>query len=571
MILTPEQENILEGKQGKTRQKAIRLLIDLGKAAKANRLVPVTSAHVSGVSPLTGGEGLIKFLEDLVSDSDGTAVVETSLNSAGCDRNRFEEMDIPVKDYVEKQQMILDAYEKLGIELSLSCTPYDNILVKGNASWAESNAVCFANSYSELRTNRESGLSALATSLSGYTPEYGLLLDENRIPNIKINVLCELNEPVDYSILGDWIGKQIDPKWKLEFGPIPHIHGIKELDFESKKALTAASANYGSALLFVDSFTKNPEKTNYQAEIDFNYEDLQKRYRELAPKTKVDLVTIGCPQASIEEIERTAELVDGKKIPEKRLWVFTSAINFDKAKKEGYVDIIESAGGMVLRETCPEVVHYNHDKVKHILTNSMKAEHYLKSGLNSINTSVSRLSECIKFAENKDLVTGKTVKSIKTKNKTLITNKTLKTGPLEISGKGLDSQSEWEITGEALVTDVPITFLGFVNRETGTIEEEGHPLDGISMANKILIFPKGSGSTVAPYVLLGLFYNGNGPKAIINTDLDQQTIPACSLLAVPYAHSFEYNPCIEINSGDKINLALKDDNVSLRIIDRNGH
>ena len=557
MILTPEQENILEGKQGKTRQKAIRLLIDLGKAAKANRLVPVTSAHVSGVSPLTGGDGLIKFLEDLVSDSDGTAVVETSLNSAGCDRNRFEEMDIPVKDYVEKQQMILDAYEKLGIELSLSCTPYDNILVKGNASWAESNAVCFANSYSELRTNRESGLSALATSLSGYTPEYGLLLDENRIPNIKINVLCELNEPVDYSILGDWIGKQIDPKWKLEFGPIPHIHGIKELDFESKKALTAASANYGSALLFVDSFTKNPEKTNYQAEIDFNYEDLQKRYRELAPKTKVDLVTIGCPQASIEEIERTAELVDGKKIPEKRLWVFTSAINFDKAKKEGYVDIIESAGGMVLRETCPEVVHYNHDKVKHILTNSMKAEHYLKSGLNSINTSVSRLSECIKFAENKDLVTGKTVKSIKTKNKALITNKTLKTGPLEISGKGLESQSEWEITGEALVTDVPITFLGFVNRETGTIEEEGHPLDGLSMANKILIFPKGSGSTVAPYVLLGLFYNGNGPKAIINTDLDQQTIPACSLLAVPYAHSFENNPCIEINSKDKINIKLK--------------
>tara|TARA_B100001121_G_scaffold69905_1_gene61820 strand:+ start:1001 stop:2716 length:1716 start_codon:yes stop_codon:yes gene_type:complete len=571
MILTPEQENILEGKQGKTRQKAIRLLIDLGKAAKANRLVPVTSAHVSGVSPLTGGDGLIKFLEDLVSDSDGTAVVETSLNSAGCDRNRFEEMDIPVKDYVEKQQMILDSYEKLGIELSLSCTPYDNILEKGNASWAESNAVCFANSYSELRTNRESGLSALATSLSGYTPEYGLLLDENRVPNIKINVLCELNEPVDYSILGDWIGKQIDPKWKLEFGPIPHIHGIKEFDLESKKALTAASANYGSALLFVDSFTRDPDKTNYQAEIDFDYQDLQKRYSELAPKTKVDLVTIGCPQASIEEIERTAELVDGKKIPEKRLWVFTSAINFDKAKKEGYVDIIESAGGMVLRETCPEVVHYNHDKVKHILTNSMKAEHYLKSGLNSINTSVSRLSECIKFAENKDLVTGKTIKSVKSKNKTLITNKTLKTGPLEISGKGLESQSEWEITGEALVTDVPITFLGFVNRETGTIEEEGHPLDGISMANKILIFPKGSGSTVAPYVLLGLFYNGNGPKAIINTDLDQQTIPACSLLAVPYAHSFEDNPCIEINSGDKINLALKDDNVSLRIIDRNGH
>ena len=568
MRLTPEQENILEGKQGKTRQKAIRLLIDLGKAANAEKLVPVTSAHVSGVSPLTGGDGLIQFLEDLVSDSDGTAVVDTTLNSAGCDRSRFEEMDIPAKDYVEKQQMILDAYEKLGIELSLSCTPYDNILEKGNASWAESNAVCFANSYSKLRTNRESGLSALATSLSGFTPEYGLLLDENRVPNIKVNVLCELNEPVDYSILGDWIGKQIDPKWKLDFGPIPHIYGIDKFDFESKKALTAASANYGSALLFVDSFTKEPSDTKYQAEINFDYSDLEERYEDLAPKTEVDLVTVGCPQASIEEIERTAGFVKGKRIPGKRLWVFTSSVNFDEANEKGYVETIEKAGGMVLRETCPEVVHYNHKKVKHILTNSMKAEHYLKSGLNSINTSVSRLSECIKHAENKELITRETVKEIKIKSKNLVSSKTLKTDILEISGKALESQKEWDITGEALVTDVPITFLGFVNRETGTIEEEGHPLDGVSMANKILIFPKGSGSTVAPYVLLGLFYNGNGPKAIINTDLDQQTIPACSLLAVPYAHSFEKNPCTEINSKDKINLTLKNGRVTLGIVKR---
>ena len=571
MRLTPEQENILEGKQGKTRQKAIRLLIDLGKAANAEKLVPVTSAHVSGVSPLTGGDGLIQFLEDLVGDSDGTAVVDTTLNSAGCDRSRFEEMDIPAKDYVEKQQMILDAYEKLGIELSLSCTPYDNMLQEGNASWAESNAVCFANSYSELRTNRESGLSALATSLSGFTPEYGLLLDENRIPNIKVNVLCELKEPVDYSILGDWIGKQIDPKWKLEFGPIPHIYGITNFDFESKKALTAASANYGSALLFVDSFTKEPTDIKYQAEINFDYKDLEKRYEDLAPKTEVDLVTIGCPQASMEEIERTAGFVKDKIIPEKRLWVFTSSVNFDEANEKGYVKTIEKAGGMVLRETCPEVVHYNHKKVKHILTNSMKAEHYLKSGLNSINTSVSRLSECIKHAENKKLLTKETVKEIKSKTKNLMSNKTLKTGILQISGKGLESQKDWDIEGEALVTDVPITFLGFVNRDTGTIEEEGHPLDGVSMANKILIFPKGSGSTVAPYVLLGLFYNGNGPKAIINTDLDQQTIPACSLLAVPYAHSFEKNPCNEVNSKDKISLTLKNGRVTLRIVKRHEH
>ena len=61
---------------------------------------------------------------------------------------------------------------------------------------------------------------------------------------------------------------------------------------------------------------QQPNLTKYQAEIDFKISDLEKRYEELAPKTKVDLVTIGCPQASLEEIERTAELVKGRKIPD---------------------------------------------------------------------------------------------------------------------------------------------------------------------------------------------------------------------------------------------------------------
>ena len=98
MILTSEQNKMLKGKHGPTKQKAMRLLIDLGEAASAKRLVSVKSAHVSGVSPLTGGEGLIRFLKDLTSDGPSKTAVETTLNSAGCDRTKFEEMDIPAKD-----------------------------------------------------------------------------------------------------------------------------------------------------------------------------------------------------------------------------------------------------------------------------------------------------------------------------------------------------------------------------------------------------------------------------------------------------------------------------------------
>ena len=569
MKLTPEQERILEGKEGTTKQKAIRLLIDLGEAARAKRLVPVVSAHVSGVSPLTGGNGLIQFLKDLTAEGKSETAVETTLNAAGCDRTKFEEMGITVKDYVEKQQTILDAYESLGINLTLSCTPYDNLNIEGNASWAESNAVCFANSYTKLKTNRESGLSAIATAICGFTPEYGLLFDENRIPNLKVTVNCELSEPVDYSILGDWTGKQMQPKWKIEYGPIPLIFGIKSLNSECQKALTAAAANYGCPMLFVDGFTEKPNSMDLNAELVFTTSDLEKRYSELAPKETVDLITIGCPQASYEEVRRTAELVNGTQMPKGRLWLFTSSDNFDKANEKGFIKMVEDAGGLVLQETCPEVVHYNHSKVKHILTNSMKAEHYLKSGLNSINTSVMKLADCIEHAINPKLISQKLKKSKDKKIvKHLISEKSVQKGNLIINGKGLKSQIEWIVEGEALVTDVPITFLGFVNRNTGVIEEEGHPINGQSMANKILIFPKGSGSTVAPYVLLGLFYNGNGPIAIINTDLDQQTIPACSLLGVPYAHSFDDNPCQTVNNGDKIKLELKNGNVKLEALNR---
>ena len=67
---------MLKGGQGSTKQKAMRLLVDLGEAAGAKRLIPVTSAHVSGVSPLTGGEGLIRFLKDLTAEGDSETAVE---------------------------------------------------------------------------------------------------------------------------------------------------------------------------------------------------------------------------------------------------------------------------------------------------------------------------------------------------------------------------------------------------------------------------------------------------------------------------------------------------------------
>jgi hypothetical protein len=214
----------------------------------------------------------------------------------------------------------------------------------------------------------------------------------------------------------------------------------------------------------------------------------------------------------------------------------------------------------------------------------MKAEHYLQSGLNNIPTSVMRLADCIAAATGEQVSkadqdstapTGiseskpaKVKKEAgKEKENVLDGDNTLRTAK-SYYGRGLPSQGDFSIVAEAFVTDAPLTFLGFVDRETGVVREPGHPADGQSMAGKIAIFPKGTGSTVAPYVLLELFYRGVAPLAIVNTEIDQQTAPACSLENIPYAFGFNPELFENLQNGDQVELSRRNDHVELRLLKR---
>ena len=568
---------MLSGEQGPTKQKAARLVVDLAASAGASEFTRCKHAHVSGVSVITGGHGLRRFLSDLSGDSEGVVSIPTTLNSAGCDREQIEEMGIDYENFLEYQFEIIHAYSELGIEATLSCTPYDRgiEMESGIGSWAESNAVCYSNSYTSLMTNRESGLSALATALTGWAPLWGLHIEDNRIPNILVKVEASMENLADWSVLGDWIGMQLKPDWNLPWGMMPRIVGLPaEENFEMRKALTAAAANYGCPMLWADGLTADaPEVDSFEGELVFGEAELAERYAELAPTGTVDLVVIGCPQASVGEVRATAAAARarmelGQRIPDRRLWVFTSGYNYDLLDADGTVALLEEAGALVLRDTCPEVTPYNRSKYNHLLTNSLKAEHYLKSGLNRLPTSVARIEDCVAHAFDPNLVTGARPILGAKGVKAMATNKTRQTGEAVMNGHGIPSQSDWKVSGKAMVSDVPITYLGYVNRDTGVIEEPGHPLDGVAIEDTVLIYPKGSGSTVAPFVLMGLIYTGKGPRAIVNRDVCPLTLPAASLLAVPYAHGFDDDPTLAINDGDEVEMTLEDGSVQLRVISR---
>ena len=162
MDLTREEEAILNGEQGEGKQKAMELVTALGKIYGADSLIDITSAHLSGASYKTIGDGGLKYLEDLVGGG-ATVSVPSTLNPVGMDRDRWREMHIP-EEFAKKQLRIIDLYGQMGIKKTCSCTPYigPNVPSMGDhVAWSESSALSFVNSYIGARTNREGGPGAL--------------------------------------------------------------------------------------------------------------------------------------------------------------------------------------------------------------------------------------------------------------------------------------------------------------------------------------------------------------------------------------------------------------------------
>jgi len=107
------------------------------------------------------------------------------------------------------------------------------------------------------------------------------------------------------------------------------------------------------------------------------------------------------------------------------------------------------------------------------------------------------------------------------------------------------------VEGEALVTKDGISFYGGVDPKTGIVVEKGHELEGKSIADKILVFPEGKGSTVGSYVLYNLKKNGVAPKAIINKKCETIVAVGCIISEIPCVDSIEIE---KIKTGDKLKV-----------------
>jgi predicted aconitase with swiveling domain len=106
-------------------------------------------------------------------------------------------------------------------------------------------------------------------------------------------------------------------------------------------------------------------------------------------------------------------------------------------------------------------------------------------------------------------------------------------------------------TGEALVSREPIGFFGGVDPETGIVVEPGHQLEGQSISAKVLVFPRGKGSTVGSYTLYRLRQSGLAPVAIINSQSEAIVAVGAIIAEIPMVDLVDIS---QINSGDVVSI-----------------
>lgn len=373
MHLTKEEEKILDGENGEVAERMFRLLVRLGDIYGADKMIPVGSVQVAGVSYKSIGDPGTEFLEDMASKGAKVKVL-TYLNPAGMDLENWDKLGFP-KDFAKSQLRIMKAFKSMGIIVTSTCTPYlaGNLpRFREHIAWSESSAVSFSNSVIGARTNREGGPSALAAAICGRTPNYGLHLWEKRQPHVKIKVNADLDFNSDFGALGYYVGKQVKNK-------IPYFTGIKDANTDQLKALGAAMAASGAVALYhVEGLTPEADlvKKDRLETIMVGKKELDETYETLNSGKNPDIVILGCPHASLREISMLSGKLEGKRL-KKPIWICTSRVMKEAADRMGFTEIIEKAGGNVVADTCMVVSPIEKMGYKTTGVNSGKAANYL--------------------------------------------------------------------------------------------------------------------------------------------------------------------------------------------------
>ncbi|MDC4231875.1 MAG: aconitase X catalytic domain-containing protein [Nitrosopumilus sp.] len=379
MDLTKEEESALKGEQGEVMQMAYRILVATGEATDADKLIPIEWAHLAGVNYNTIGDAGEEFLSGISKDA--RVKVKTTLNPMGFDIDNVSKYGLD-ENFISKQLSIKNSYETMGVTPSFSCIPYEIFDIPKDGTqvaFAESNAAIHANSYDNLKTNKESAFSALASAITGKSPYSSLRREDT--PNVTIRMKVKDPNELTYGMLGFFAGKVGDTS--------VNISGLGEMDKRQCKAMCGGMGTSGTCAKFLfGNGDSDCEK------IDFDEKEMQTVHDELNTAEKGDLITLGSPQLGLDEISNLVGKLKSRSF-QKRCMIFTPRTVKEQAKKIGYTNELERAGCEILSDCCTCLTPLiNKDDVDAVTTNSIKGAFYLKNST-GVDVNLKSLSQIV--------------------------------------------------------------------------------------------------------------------------------------------------------------------------------
>ena len=404
--LDTRDQALLDGKQGKAMQFAMKIIVAAARIDRAESLIEVSFAHIN--SCFYSGRAHLDFVQFLLQHNAQLAV-PTWTNTGLVALDDFSIRDPFASNEVSEARQLMEAYVQLGCKPVWTCAPYQlpgRPQLGDHIVGSESNAVSFYNSVIGARSNKYGDFFDVSSALTGRVPLTGLHRDEAR----RSRVLFTLDEipqqirasDIFYHLLGHLLGRQCGDL-------VPVIDGLPDSTSEDDlKAICAAGSSSGSVPLFhavgitpeaetLDDACQNqtPEKI-----VNVRVEDLQSARNELSTDSTQPLqgLALGTPHFSYTEFERLVDLLQGRCINEGLVfYLTTSRYVYAQAESQGWTSLLEAAGIKIITDTCTYFSPAVNGLEGKVMTNAAKWAYYAP-GMLPVQVVLGSLSECVESA-----------------------------------------------------------------------------------------------------------------------------------------------------------------------------
>ena len=411
MLQLTERERALHaGELGAGNALAMRLVVRAAEVLGAERLIPITRAHVD--SCLYHGPATLDFADALLAGG-AQVSVPTTLNVGTLDL-LHPELWRGSAETAERGRRLMEAYRALGCRPTFTCAPYQlpdaRPTLGEQVAWAESNAIVFCNSVLGARTERYGDFIDIACAITGLVPDAGLHRADARRAVLVLRLAADvpavvLSDDALYPVLGLVLGRRAGSR-------VAAIDGLAPVSEDRLKAIGAAAASSGAVAMFHVVGT-TPEGPTLEAALggEEAEETVEVSLAELraardaltsaagaAPGERIGAVSLGTPHASAGELGEIARLLEGNRVAAGvELLISTSRDTLALAEGDGTAERLRRAGAELLVDTCSYLGPVLRGTELPVMTDSAKWAYYAPGNIGASVIFGSR-RECIRSA-----------------------------------------------------------------------------------------------------------------------------------------------------------------------------